>query len=119
MQKVTEIFKKVQAAAGLAGGAAVLIRNGKAETCFFGHSDVEAGLPISEKTYFDIASCTKSFTAMTAALAVDKGWFDWDTPVQQYIPDFGVADPVLSENPRQTYPLSGAAVLHSGVHSLE
>ena len=35
MQKVTEIFKKVQAAAGLAGGAAVLIRNGKAETCFF------------------------------------------------------------------------------------
>lgn len=97
MQKVTEIFKKVQVAAGLAGGAAVLIRNGKAETCFFGHSDVEAGLPISEKTYFDIASCTKSFTAMTAALAVDKGWFDWDTPVQQYIPDFGVADPVLSE----------------------
>ena len=96
MQKVTEIFKKVQAAAGLAGGAAVLIRNGKAETCFFGHSDVEAGLPISEKTYFDIASCTKSFTAMTAALAVDKGWFDWDTPVKQYIPDFGVADPVLS-----------------------
>ena len=97
MQKVTEIFQKVQAAAGLAGGAAVLIRNGQAETCYFGHSNVENGLPISENTYFDIASCTKSFTAMTAALAVDKGWFDWDTPVKRYIPDFGVADPELSE----------------------
>jgi len=96
-ENVTRIFEKVQAAAGLAGGAAVLIRNGKAETCYFGHSNVETGLPISENTYFDIASCTKSFTAMTAALAVDKGWFDWDTPVKQYLPDFGVADPELSE----------------------
>ncbi|MBR5536839.1 MAG: serine hydrolase [Clostridia bacterium] len=97
IQKVTEIFEKVRAATGLVGGAAVLIRNGKAETCYFGYSDREAGLPISEKTYFDIASCTKSFTAMTAALAVDKGWFDWDTPVKRYLPEFGVADPELSE----------------------
>lgn len=96
VQKVTEILKKVQEVTGLTGCAAVLIQNGKAETCYFGYSDVEAGLPVSEKTYFDIASCTKSFTAMTAALAVDKGWFEWDTPIQQYLPDFGVADPELS-----------------------
>lgn len=97
IQKVTEIFEKVRAATGLVGGAAVLIQNGKAETCCFGYSDRENQLPISEKTYFDIASCTKSFTAMTAALAVDKGWFDWDTPVQHYLPDFGVADPERSK----------------------
>ena len=96
VQKVTEIFQKIQAATGLVGGAAVLIQNGRAETCYFGHSDREAGLPISENTYFDIASCTKSFTAMTAALAVDRGWFDWDTPVKHYLPDFAVADPELS-----------------------
>ena len=96
IQKVTEIFEKVRAATGLVGGAAVLIRNGKAETCYFGYSDRESGLPISENTYFDIASCTKSFTAMTAALAVDKGCFDWDTPVKHYLPDFAVADPELS-----------------------
>ena len=97
IQAITEIFEKVHAATGLVGGAAVLIRNGKAETCYFGYSDREKGLPISENTYFDIASCTKSFTAMTAALAVDKGWFDWDTPIKQYLPTFGVADPVRSE----------------------
>ena len=96
VQNVTEIFQKVQAATGLVGGAAVLIQNGRAETCYFGYSDREAGLPISENTYFDIASCTKSFTAMTAALAVDRGWFDWDTPVKHYLPDFAVADPELS-----------------------
>ena len=97
IQKVTEIFEKVRSVAGLVGGAAVLIRNGQAETCYFGDSDRERKLPVSEKTYFDIASCTKSFTAMTAALAVDKGWFDWDTPVKQYLPTFGVADPERSE----------------------
>ena len=97
IQKVTEIFEKVRAATGLVGGAAVLIQNGKAQTCYFGYSDRERGLPISEKTYFDIASCTKSFTAMTAALAVDKGWFDWDTPIKHYLPEFGVADPERSE----------------------
>ena len=96
VQNVTEIFQKIQAATGLVGGAAVLIQNGKAETCYFGYSDREAGLPTSENTYFDIASCTKSFTAMTAALAVDRGWFDWDTPVKHYLPDFAVADPELS-----------------------
>ena len=96
VQKVTGIFQKIQAATGLVGGAAVLIQNGRAETCYFGYSDREAGLPISENTYFDIASCTKSFTAMTAALAVDRGWFDWDTPVKHYLPDFAVADPELS-----------------------
>ena len=96
VQNVAEIFQKIQAATGLVGGAAVLIQNGRAETCYFGYSDREAGLPISENTYFDIASCTKSFTAMTAALAVDRGWFDWDTPVKHYLPDFAVADPELS-----------------------
>ena len=95
-KKVMELFEKLQAASGLVGGAAALIRNGQVETCFFGYSDREAGIPVSENTYFDIASCSKSFTAMTAALAVDKGWLDWDTPIQKYLPDFGVADPKLS-----------------------
>lgn len=95
-KKVMELFEKIQEVSGLVGGAAALIRNGKVDTWFFGHSDRETGLPVSEETYFDIASCSKSFTAMTAALAVDKGWLKWDTPIQKYLPDFGVADPALS-----------------------
>jgi len=95
-KKITEIFETLRASSGLVGGAVALIRNGKVDTWFLGHSDREAGLPVSEETYFDIASCSKSFTAMTAALAVDKGWLEWDTPIQHYLPDFGVADPKLS-----------------------
>lgn len=95
-KKVMDLFEKIRAVSGLVGGAAALIRNGAVETCFFGYSDREAGIPVSENTYFDIASCSKSFTAMTAALAVDAGWLDWDTPIQKYLPDFGVADPKLS-----------------------
>ena len=95
-KKVMDLFEKIRAVSGLVGGAAALIRNGAVETCFFGYSDREAGIPVSENTYFDIASCSKSFTAMTAALAVDAGWLDWDTPIHKYLPDFGVADPKLS-----------------------
>ena len=62
-KKITEIFETLRASSGLVGGAVALIRNGKVDTWFFGHSDREAGLPVSEETYFDIASCSKSFTA--------------------------------------------------------
>lgn len=52
IQKVTEIFEKVRGATGLVGGAAVLVRNGKAETCYFGYSDRESGLPHFGKDLF-------------------------------------------------------------------
>jgi hypothetical protein len=65
-KKVKELFETMQGVSGLVGGAVALIRNGKVDTWFFGHSDRETGLPVSEETYFDIASCSKSFTAMTA-----------------------------------------------------
>ena len=54
-KKVKELFETMQGVSGLVGGAVALIRNGKVDTWFFGHSDRETGLPVSEETYFDIA----------------------------------------------------------------
>ncbi len=42
---------------------------------------------VDENTVFDIASLTKSFTAATAAIMVDRGVLRWDDPVRRYLPD--------------------------------
>ncbi|NNF57383.1 MAG: serine hydrolase [Rhodothermaceae bacterium] len=60
----------------------------------FGMADVEAGLPATPETAFYIASSTKSFTALAAALLNHDGALDLDAPVTQYAP--GVAfDPAV------------------------
>jgi hypothetical protein len=48
-KKVKELFETMQGVSGLVGGAVALIRNGKVDTWFFGHSDRETGLPVSEE----------------------------------------------------------------------
>ena len=49
-KKIMELFEKMQEISGLVGGAVALIRNGTVDTWFFGHSDRETGLPVSEET---------------------------------------------------------------------
>ena len=54
----------------------------------FGYRDIENRLPVTSETQFCIASITKSFTALAAAILVDEKKLDWDRPVAEYIPDF-------------------------------
>src|SRR5215217_4943510 len=63
-----------------------------------GLRDVENQLPMTEDTRFAMASVTKSFTAMSAALLVDQGALAWDKPAREYIPEFILADPYVSEH---------------------
>ncbi len=56
----------------------------------FGKRDVVANLPVTEETFFHIASITKSFTALLMATLVDDGVVDWDEPAIQIYPDFAL-----------------------------
>ena len=58
----------------------------------FGLRDVENQLPMTEYTRFAMASCTKSFTAMSLALLVDDGKLEWDKPIIEYMPEFILDD---------------------------
>lgn len=58
----------------------------------FGLRDVENQLPMTEATRFAMASCTKSFTAMSLALLVDEGKLEWDKPILEYAPEFILDD---------------------------
>ncbi|MGI5883370.1 MAG: serine hydrolase [Candidatus Spyradocola sp.] len=71
-----------------------VVKDGKIELCeAFGYADVEAGRKADADTLYQIGSCSKAFTAAAAAVLVDQGKLDWDTPVIEYLPWIRFMDP--------------------------
>jgi len=63
----------------------------------YGYRDLDKKLPVTENTLFAIGSITKSFTVSTLGMEMDEGKVDWDKPVRDFMPDFKLYDPVLTE----------------------
>ena len=86
LDKKIEEFRKLWNIPGLAVGIVkddrVVFEKG------FGYRDIENRLPVTHETQFCIASITKSFTALAAAILVDEKKLDWDRPVAEYLADF-------------------------------
>lgn len=49
-------------------------------------------------TLYQIASCSKAFTAAAAAVLATEGKLDFDTPIIEYMPDFRLNDRYATEN---------------------
>ena len=62
----------------------------------FGSAD-DDGSAVTLQTPFKIGSMSKSFTALAIMQLVEAGKMQLDAPVQQYLPDFRVADPEASK----------------------
>ena len=64
----------------------------------WGHGICEIGgdSPVMQETTFTIASCSKAYTAVAAAILVDRGDLSWDTPVRTHLPEFQLHDETLS-----------------------
>lgn len=56
----------------------------------------QAGSPLSPNSLFNIASCSKAFTAASVALLVQEGKLAWDDRVVDRIPEFKMADPWIT-----------------------
>ena len=65
-----------------------------------GYGVLKAGQPVrvTDQTIFAIASLTKSFTAATAGILVDRGVTGWDTLTRSLLPDFRLRDSWVTEN---------------------
>jgi CubicO group peptidase (beta-lactamase class C family) len=70
----------------LVKGGKVLLAEG------FGLRNVERNLKVTPQTLFPIASCTKTFTAVSIAALVDGGKLKWDAPVREYVPAINLSD---------------------------
>jgi CubicO group peptidase (beta-lactamase class C family) len=88
-------FVRVAMAALKIPGVSLAIVQGAAivHTEGFGGADVRRSIPVTPETRFMIGSSTKPLTSLLMARLVDKGHFDWATPVQQVLPAFALADP--------------------------
>ncbi len=81
-------------------GMYIQVGNGY-ETIFakaYGYSDPETGAPITDKSIFQIASVTKSFTTYLLATLVDEGLISWDDKVCDILDDFRMYDPWVTDN---------------------
>ncbi len=63
----------------------------------FGYRDVANKLPVTTKTMFGIASNTKLFTSMAAAMLHEEKKLDLDKPVRTYMPELHFATGELDE----------------------
>jgi CubicO group peptidase (beta-lactamase class C family) len=54
--------------------------------------------PVDENTLFGIASNSKAFTAAAIGKLVDAGKLKWDDKVRDYIPEFKLSDPYVTED---------------------
>ena len=80
------------------GLAISLIQNGEVvHSKGYGYKDLKSQDEITPKTLFSVASVTKSFTTTAAAMLVDEGIIDWDTPLKDYFPEFRLYDPMATE----------------------
>jgi CubicO group peptidase (beta-lactamase class C family) len=75
----------------------------------YGVRSVDTGEPVTPETQFNIGSVTKSFTALAIAQQVDAGVLDLDAPITDYLPDFQLSEPGMTEKLTLRALLSNAA----------
>ena len=59
----------------------------------FGVTSLGNPSPVTPQTIFELASISKSFTALGVLLLRDEGLIELDVPVQRYLPDLQINDP--------------------------
>lgn len=64
----------------------------------FGVRDLEEKLPVTPQTLFATGSCTKAFTTFVVGNLVDEGYFVWDQPVIDILPEFRLWDQYATTN---------------------
>jgi len=68
--------------------AAIIINDSVIWKKGFGYADKENKIPMSENTVVNIASATKTFTALAVMQLQEKGLIDINHPLNKYLPQF-------------------------------
>ena len=66
-----------------------MIHNGKVvHKKGYGLANIETKTPITNTTTFDLASCSKQFTAMAIMMLAERGKLSYDDPLTKFFPEF-------------------------------
>lgn len=83
------------------GLATVVVVNG--DVVFknaYGIRDISTQEVVDENTLFSMASTTKAITAIALGILVDQGKISWDDKVTDYIPEFRLSNPLITNEAR-------------------
>src|SRR5262249_47397877 len=79
------------------GCALGIVRDGKLIVARgYGMANLDAVVPITARSVFDVGSITKSFTCVCLALLMDQGNLSPDDDIRKYVPDLPRYDPPIT-----------------------
>ncbi len=87
-RRVAELISSVLAPLPVPGAAIAACVNGTDHVWTHGVCRSDDSAQVGEDTRFQIASCSKAFTATLAGMLVDQGMIGLDDPVRRHIPEF-------------------------------
>jgi len=93
IEDLDQYFEKAVEEFELPGLAIAMVKDG--EVIFskgYGFKDADEGIAMSTGSLFNIASCSKAFTAACIGKLVSEGKLDWKDKVVEYIPEFKLED---------------------------
>ena len=80
------------------GMAVCVVKDGKVvHAKGYGVRSLATKEKVDENTLFGIASNTKAFTATALGILIDEGKLNWDDKVRDYIPEFKLYSPYVTE----------------------
>jgi CubicO group peptidase (beta-lactamase class C family) len=80
------------------GISVAVVKDGKViHSKGYGVRSLKNNLPMDENTLVGIASNSKAFTASALAMLVDEGKLKWDDKVRDFIPEFKLYNPYVTE----------------------
>lgn len=78
------------------GAIVVVARDGVVVgQCAMGYADVERKIPIDSGTVFDLASCSKQFTAVGIMILADRGKLAIEDDARKFLPELSVRQPPI------------------------
>lgn len=94
---IDSLVEKVRTTFDVPGIAVAVIKEDKIiHAKGYGVRSLATKEKVDENTLFGIASNSKAFTSAALAMLVDEGKLQWDDKVTQYIPEFKLYDPYVT-----------------------
>lgn len=96
--EIDSLVSRSMKAFDVPGIAVAILKDGKViHSKGYGVRSLNSRLPVNEKTLFGIASNSKVFTAAALGLLVDQGKLNWNSKVRDFIPEFKLYSPFVTE----------------------
>jgi len=96
---VDSVVEKAMTTFDVPGIAVAIIKDNKTiHEKGYGVRSLNNKLPVDENTLFGIASNSKAFTTATLGILVDEGKLNWDDKVIDYIPEFRLYTPYVTQD---------------------